>query len=60
MEEFISKSASFYAEFLKNIDAQLKKNQGQSLVSFIFPADNIDLTAKLGRLCKTQEILFLF
>ncbi len=58
MEEFISKSASFYAEFLKNIDPQLKRNQGQSLVSFIFPADKIDMTAKLDGLCKRQEILF--
>lgn len=53
-----AKAAASFAEFLnKNKDA-VKSKQGQSLISFIFPAEQTEIYKRINRLRRHQEILF--
>ena len=59
MEDSITgRAASSYTEFLKNNAKSLRSNHKQTLVSYIFPAERIDLFERINDLCKKQEILY--
>ncbi len=47
-----------FTEFLKKNDKSLKSYQGQSLISYIFPADRRELFGRINNLRRKQEILF--
>lgn len=59
MQEYISDtSVTSFTEFLKKNDKSLKSNRGQSLVSYIFPAEQCELFKRINNLSRKQEILF--
>lgn len=58
MKEYIQNSSASFAEFLNQNKNVLKSRQGQTLASFIFPSEKIELRNKLNSLCKNQEVFF--
>ncbi len=58
MKEYIQSSSASFVEFLNQNRNLLKSRQGQTLVSFVFLAEKIELQKKLDSLCKSQEVFF--
>ncbi len=59
MEDNLSdRAVSSLGEFLKKNENLLKSHQGQSLLSFVFPAEKTELFGRINSLRKNQEILF--
>ena len=58
MNDYIQNSSTSFTEFLNQNRNLLKYRQGQSLVSFVFPASKIELKDRLNSLCKNQKVFF--
>jgi len=59
MEDNLTQTAaSLFTEFLKTNENIIKSHQGQSLLSFIFPAEKIDLYPRINGLREKQKVLF--
>ena len=60
MEDNLTQTAaSLFTEFLKTNENIIKSHQGQSLLSFIFPAEKIDLYPRINGLRKKQKYYFI-
>ncbi len=57
-DHIISSSASSFVEFLKKNEKFIKSHQGQSLISYIFPAEEYEVFRRINNLRKREEILF--
>jgi len=57
-DNLTQKAALSFTEFIKTNENIIKSHQGQSLLSFIFPAERIDLYPRINGLRKKQEVLF--
>jgi menaquinone-specific isochorismate synthase len=59
MEEFKYRTlVSSFSEFLKKQEKLLKSLQVQSLISYIFPAEQIELYTRINNFRKKQEIMY--
>lgn len=58
MSDYIRNSSAAFTEFLKQTRNLLKTGQGQFLISFVFPAEKIEIENRLNTLCKNQELFF--
>jgi menaquinone-specific isochorismate synthase len=57
-DNIFTSSASSFAEFLQKNEKTIKSHQGQSLVSYIFPAEEYEIFSRINNLRKRQEVLF--
>ncbi len=57
-DNIFSSSAASFAEFLQKNEAPIKSHHGQSLISYIFPAEGYEIFGRINNLRKRQEILF--
>jgi menaquinone-specific isochorismate synthase len=57
-DNIFTSSASSFAEFLEKNEKLIKSHQGQSLISYIFPAGEYEIFSRINNLRKRQEILF--
>ncbi len=58
IDHILTSSASSFAEFLQKNEKSIKSNNGQSLISYIFPAEEYEIFDRINNLRKIQEVLF--
>lgn len=57
-DQIFTSAAPAFAEFLKKNEITIKSHHGQSLISFIFPAEEYEIFGRINNLRKRQEVLF--
>ncbi len=57
-DNIFAPSASSFTEFLQKNEKSIKSHHGQSLISYIFPAEEYEIFSRINNLRKKQEILF--
>lgn len=58
MQDYIANASASFAEFLTGKKNSFKSNQIQSLVSFIFPTQKIEIKERINNLSSRQEVFF--
>ncbi len=58
MQDYIANASASYSEFLNKKRNQFKSNQSQTLLSFLFSSNRIEIKEKLNNLSSRPEVYF--